>query len=61
MNTKVVKSVTAIYHCMFGIIATEGDKIKFFNLRDFEGSVILFRNCNPNVLVSHLCLRNQLY
>ena len=59
MNAKLVKSMTAIFHCIFGIIATAGDKIKFSDLCDFEVSIILFRNFDPDVLLNYLCLSNQ--
>ena len=42
MNAKLVKNVTTIFHCMFRIIATAGDRLKVFDLCDSEVSIILF-------------------
>ena len=42
IDAKLIKSVTAISHCMFGIIATAGDKIKFSELCDLKSVLSFF-------------------
>ena len=59
MNAKLVESMTAILHCLFGIIATAGDK-NFLNGVIFR-SVSFFLKFQPKCLVSYLYLSNKWY